>query len=290
MICERLAKDRDMERRLEQVESHLRLQSTLSFQDNASIRSGATTDSDDLTIRPTMPAVNGPASTDSIDSSGSLPIRDFEALLNSSWVYQRNEHRDETMSFHSSVLRLSAWSVLSDMSLANISIIAVMSLPVQLQELSNGHWYARNSNTFDPADRTAEKSGGLPSALVQIDTDLSPPQRSPPDDGNSFVQNVHSPESQASIPDEKSSSVADVPATSSSAGETSQKEPAVKNNVVTRSPLGMNTIRDERPTVWISHHPNLEKSPTVRNQKARWHYPTLLKSFEGGLSLVSTLR
>ena len=45
------------------------------------------------------------------------------------------------MSFRSSVPRLSAWSVLSDMSLANISIISVMCLPVQFQELSNGSWY-----------------------------------------------------------------------------------------------------------------------------------------------------
>ena len=46
---------------------------------------------------------------------------------------------------HSSVLRLSAWSILSDISLANISIIAVMSLPVQIQELWNGGWYTTNS-------------------------------------------------------------------------------------------------------------------------------------------------
>jgi hypothetical protein len=145
-ICDRLAKDKDMESRLQQVEQHLRLHSVASCRDDSSIRSDG---SDVLTIRPSNSAA---PSLDASSSSSDLPVREFEALLNSSWVYRRNEHRDETMSFRSSVIRMSAWSALSDLSLANISIIAVMALPVQLQELTNGHWYtqATISNASQP--------------------------------------------------------------------------------------------------------------------------------------------
>lgn len=167
LVCERLAKDRDMERRLEQVEQHLRLQSTASFMDNASIRSDATTGSDNLTIRPPGPtsSISGPVSTASRDAvvCNDLPLREFEALLNTSRVYRRNENREENMSFRSSVIRLSAWSALSDMSLANISIIAVMSLPVQLQELSNGHWYENTTHTLQHAIGTVDRLGRIPS-------------------------------------------------------------------------------------------------------------------------------
>lgn len=235
MICERLAKDRDMERRLEQVESHLRLQSTASFRDNASIRSDSTADSDNLTIRAGHPTATISASSNSIGSSDSLPIRDFEALLNSSWVYQRNEHRDETMSFHSSVLRLSAWSVLSDMSLANISIIAVMSLPVQLQELSNGHWYARCSHTFDQVGGAAEMSGGLPPAETETVTDLDQLQIDlPHDDGDLFVRDAPSVVIQVSEADNIPSPVANMPGSKTSAQEEFSTRPAVDDHTVTR--------------------------------------------------------
>ena len=52
----------------------------------------------------------------------------------------------------SSVLRPSAWSILTDISLADISIIAVMSLPVRFHELSNGAWYGAGTVQADSED------------------------------------------------------------------------------------------------------------------------------------------
>ena len=127
-----------MERRLELVEQQLQL-TNASVCDRSSIMSSRTTDSDH-TIR------TGDSNTSNTTLSSNTSFQHaIEELLNSSWVYRRNKNREEAMSMHSSVLRLSAWSILSDMSLANISIIAVMLLPVQIQELWNGGWYTTNS-------------------------------------------------------------------------------------------------------------------------------------------------
>ena len=138
-----------MERRLALVEQQFRLPSDAdSRYDGASIISTDTAGSDN-----TIKANDSNSSSTTVASTGSFQHA-FEEHLNSSWVYRRNQNREEDMSMRSSVLRLSAWSVLSDMSLANISIIAVMSLPVQLQELSNGSWY---TNQIEPADELRGK-------------------------------------------------------------------------------------------------------------------------------------
>lgn len=76
----------------------------------------------------------------------SLRPQEYEEMLHASWVYRRNEHREETMSFTSSVDRGYAWSELSKLSLGNISIIAVIALPVSISELSDGSWYHERMN------------------------------------------------------------------------------------------------------------------------------------------------
>lgn len=156
LIRERLAKDRDMEQRLQLCEERLRLTSAAYTFDNDSVRSGATADSDNLTIVPeTTNNGHTSGSTQHADTSlnHDIPYREFEELLSKSWVYRRNVNREENMSFRSSVLRVSAWSALSDMSLANLSIIAVMALPVQIQELAHGHWYeTQPENEFTEPD------------------------------------------------------------------------------------------------------------------------------------------
>ena len=155
-----------MERRLELVEQQLQLQETASIH-RSSIISTDTADSDNLTIR----AGDSNPSDEPPPSAGSYQHA-FEELLNSSWVYRRNKNREEDMSMRSSVLRLSAWSVLSDMSLANISVIAVMSLPVQLQELCNGGWYRASSDSaFSRTEDWSDISGSSFSANVGVDDD-----------------------------------------------------------------------------------------------------------------------
>ena len=64
--------------------------------------------------------------------------REFEQILYASWVYRRTEHRSEMMSFNTSIARESAWSLLSECSLGDISILSVVALPVYISELSTG--------------------------------------------------------------------------------------------------------------------------------------------------------
>ena len=72
--------------------------------------------------------------------------QEFEESLSASWVYRRCRNRDENLSFRISIIRPSAWSALSELSLADISVVSVLALPVQLQELVNHHWYVRDEN------------------------------------------------------------------------------------------------------------------------------------------------
>lgn len=77
------------------------------------------------------------------------------------------------MSMRSSVLRMSAWSILSDMSLANISIIAVMSLPVQIQELANGGWYSSDSHSLAPETGEAMNFSNLSASKERQSNDAN---------------------------------------------------------------------------------------------------------------------
>lgn len=147
-----------MEQRLRSVEEKLRLTSIAAVSSRASIRSGATKVSDSLNVTPCdhgSSSRSRDGSTTNHAAFYGLGQDAFEQLLASSWVYRRNEHRDEDMSFRSSVLRPSASSVLSELSLANISIVSVIALPVEIHELFNSHWYS-DVGTSEPAVQPIE--------------------------------------------------------------------------------------------------------------------------------------
>lgn len=165
LIGERL-KDSDMERRLRLVEEHFRLRMGAQVQHSSTAHSSTSDELDDVTIRGDTTQVNtqipiAPAAPRGGILSPMIFQRKFERVLNKTWVYRRNQDRDEDISFHSSEIRLSAWSVLSELSLADISIIAVLALPVCFQELANDQWYrvgmqqaeaTAESNDLDNAD------------------------------------------------------------------------------------------------------------------------------------------
>jgi hypothetical protein len=134
---EKLADNKDLEQRLEFVEAQLQ-QNTLG--DSMAIRS-VQSDGLDLTVRP-----KGKGTLDAY-----LFQHEFEETLSASWVYRRNQTRRESMSVRSSVIRQSAWSALSELSLAQISIISVIALPIQRSELFNGQWYAPSKNQAEEA-------------------------------------------------------------------------------------------------------------------------------------------
>ena len=65
----------------------------------------------------------------------------FENILEASRVYRKAHPNECDMSFRSSIARSRAWSSLSDLSLAQISIISVIALPVYPSDISNSEWY-----------------------------------------------------------------------------------------------------------------------------------------------------
>jgi hypothetical protein len=71
---------------------------------------------------------------DGIPYTTILPQREFEVALQASKVYRRAEPNEEDTSFASSAMGTDAWSMLSKFSLAKISVISVVSLPLSQEE------------------------------------------------------------------------------------------------------------------------------------------------------------
>ena len=69
----------------------------------------------------------------------------FEQDLRQSRVYKRVRRRNSLESLSSSTAPSFGWSCLSEMSLANVSNISVISLPIAVSELTNGEHYKRAS-------------------------------------------------------------------------------------------------------------------------------------------------
>ncbi|KAK4458971.1 hypothetical protein QBC42DRAFT_275473 [Cladorrhinum samala] len=69
--------------------------------------------------------------------------RPFECHLELSRVYRqaRNPRNSMDFSFRSSIARTNAWSVFSDLSLGEISVLSVIALPIYPDDLRNSHHY-----------------------------------------------------------------------------------------------------------------------------------------------------
>ncbi|KAM6539645.1 hypothetical protein FALCPG4_001425 [Fusarium falciforme] len=80
----------------------------------------------------------------------------FERILEQSWVYKRNQRNSCDCSFISSAERSHTWSVFSGFSLADVSILSVIAMPLTTMELANGEHYqveAQNEGlTWPPED------------------------------------------------------------------------------------------------------------------------------------------
>lgn len=85
------------------------------------------------------------AAVDSDVGSGLRSVFEFENDLETSRVYRRAQRETMDFSFRSSIRRTHAWSMLSDQSLANISVLSVIALPLNLQEIQNRHHYVTTS-------------------------------------------------------------------------------------------------------------------------------------------------
>ncbi|KAJ4416869.1 hypothetical protein N0V82_006508 [Gnomoniopsis sp. IMI 355080] len=61
----------------------------------------------------------------------------FERILETTWVYKRNERNECDVSFISSAQRSHAWSIFSSVSLADVSIKSVIAMPITTLDISN---------------------------------------------------------------------------------------------------------------------------------------------------------
>lgn len=91
--------------------------------------------------------------TTQIAQSGILGAA-FERILEDSWVYKRSRDGECDRSFIHSDVRSHAWSCFSGYSLADISILSVISMPLTRVDIANGKHY---NPGFEPVC-----SGGAP--------------------------------------------------------------------------------------------------------------------------------
>lgn len=77
----------------------------------------------------------------------------FEEDLHTSWVYRRSKQRGpETYSITSSTCLTQSWSMLSGLSLSNVSNIAVQALPIYEEDLLNSdvYWFGYTRDSMSP--------------------------------------------------------------------------------------------------------------------------------------------
>ena len=88
-----------------------------------------------------------------------IPRFTFEGTLEDSRVYKRVKRNDCDISFRSSVARSNAWSQLSGVSLAQVSAISVIALPILPTEIANSQFYTSGS-TQDAENPNSNKHPG----------------------------------------------------------------------------------------------------------------------------------
>ncbi|KAI1854721.1 hypothetical protein JX266_000839 [Neoarthrinium moseri] len=93
----------------------------------------------------------------------------FEPTLESTWVYRRNELNECDASFISTAQRSHAWSIFSGYSLANISILSVIAMPISTNNLVHRKFYE------DPGDTsTVQSSTEFLSSATRDSRDSTP--------------------------------------------------------------------------------------------------------------------
>ncbi|KAI0814554.1 Pleckstrin homology domain-containing protein [Xylaria sp. FL0064] len=82
------------------------------------------------------------ADTDASASCFALQsVFEFESDLEASRVYRRAKRDTMDFSFRTSIARTHAWSILSGCSLADVSVLSVIALPLDLGDVTNNHHY-----------------------------------------------------------------------------------------------------------------------------------------------------
>jgi hypothetical protein len=76
----------------------------------------------------------------------------YERVLELSRVYRKATNFDTDASYRSSVVRSHAWTMLTDISLSDISAISVIALPIQATDITNMEHYAFSAAMIDTDD------------------------------------------------------------------------------------------------------------------------------------------
>jgi len=151
-VDETLAENKELKRLVAQSVDAFDAQSTFRRRvgDGATIRPRDDNDNDDAMTIQGISRHSTARSTalGTISSFGGMGLA-FENILQQSWVYQRNQRNeiDGAMSFVSSAQRSYAWSVFSGYSLADISVLSVIAMPLTVREITNHQHYEAAAST-----------------------------------------------------------------------------------------------------------------------------------------------
>ncbi|KAM5349715.1 hypothetical protein ACJ41O_006220 [Fusarium nematophilum] len=107
-------------------EASSRVSRRLSFLSVKSASSASSGTGSSETLRPSSIAISNPSI---------IPRSDFEVALEQSRVYNRTQANESDASFTTSTAPTNAWSMLSGMSLNDISIISAFRLPITLDDI-----------------------------------------------------------------------------------------------------------------------------------------------------------
>jgi hypothetical protein len=87
-------------------------------------------------------SVSSSCTADNSSQAPTFVYSEFETDLESSRVYRRAKRKSMDFSFHSSIAPSNAWSMFSGLSLDDVSIIAVIALPIYPDDISNAQHYS----------------------------------------------------------------------------------------------------------------------------------------------------
>ncbi|KAF5009360.1 hypothetical protein FDECE_4416 [Fusarium decemcellulare] len=137
-----LDSNQDLSRRLLNLENSLDTQTIISKR--MSLMSVSIPESQSSnSIDPQSTLASTTESSTETDSSVFISKFEFEDDLETSGVYRRAQHNRNTMdfSFRSSVARSHVWSILSGLSMSDVSIMSMIALPVYQEDLTNAQHY-----------------------------------------------------------------------------------------------------------------------------------------------------
>ncbi|KAI0545639.1 hypothetical protein F4679DRAFT_560234 [Xylaria curta] len=164
-----LESNHELSRRMAHLEYALDTQTIQSRQSIMSVLATAKSEAEGgVTVSlPISAAAEQPVSVTSTSTSSASPSGDtmslapdsvlksafeFESDLNMSRVYRRAQRDTMDFSFRSSVTNKRAWSMLSSHSLAHISVLSVIALPLDLEDITNRHHYIDTNDAPEVED------------------------------------------------------------------------------------------------------------------------------------------